>query len=116
MVPTGLLSENLNNPAKIRLVWDLVAEVNRVSLNSILLKGPDQLASLHTILYVFIEKCIAIRGDIREMFYQVRVPAEERNSQRFLWRDNDQEDPDVYVMQVITFGAPARPLCPVYKT
>ncbi|XP_058824885.1 uncharacterized protein LOC131685289 isoform X2 [Topomyia yanbarensis] len=101
---------NLNKPGKLRMVWDAAAKVGRVSLNSFLLKGPDQVTPLPNVLQRFREYRIAVSGDIREMFHQVQINNEDQHSQRFLWNDGILSDtPTVYIMQVMTFGASCSP-------
>lgn len=61
--------QHLNKPSKLRLVWDAVAEYKGVYLK--ILKGPDQVTPLVTILHQFKEHPIAVTGDIAEMIHQV---------------------------------------------
>ncbi|XP_062538843.1 uncharacterized protein LOC134207141 [Armigeres subalbatus] len=101
---------NPNKPTKMRLVWDAAATVHGVSLNTFLLKGPDQLTSLLSVLVQFREFRIAVSGDIREMFHQIRIREEDQHCQRFFWADDDRlSEPSVYVVQVMTFGACCSP-------
>lgn len=79
--------------------------VKKISLNSMLLAGLDLLNPLPDVLRRFIERFVAITGDMKEMFHHVRVISSDVHAQRFLWRDGDtKKKPEVYVVEVLTFG------------
>ena len=99
---------NPNKPGKIRIVWDAAAAIFGISLNSVLLKGPDQLCSLFSILLQFREHPIGLTGDIREMFHQIQIREQDQACQRFFWRDESGEIA-VFEMCVMTFGACCSP-------
>ncbi|XP_058819112.1 uncharacterized protein LOC131681975 isoform X2 [Topomyia yanbarensis] len=96
-------------PHKTRLVWDAAAKVDGVSLNSQLLKGPDLLVLLPGVICKFRERRIGFGGDIEKMFHQIRIKPEDTHSQRFLFRFDESQTPDVYIMDVATFGASYSP-------
>lgn len=101
---------NPNKPNKLRVVFDAAAKVNGVALNSFLNKGPDFTSSLYAILINFRRHKIGISGDIEEMFQRVEVNPVDQHVQRFLWCDvKENRSPDVYVLQVMTFGATCSP-------
>lgn len=102
--------ENPNKPGKLRLVFDAACKSNGISLNDMLLKGPDRYNLLLGILYKFREGTVAICGDIQEMFHQVLIRDEDLAAQRFLWRGKDREKPpETYVMKAMIFGAICSP-------
>ncbi|XP_053692049.1 uncharacterized protein LOC128740530 [Sabethes cyaneus] len=106
---------NPNKPGKLRLVWDAAATVQGISLNSVLLKGPDQLVSLLSVLIQFREFRVAVCGDLREMFHQVSMRLEDQYCQLFYWKETSTKGmPDVYIMQVMTFGACCSPATAQY--
>ncbi|XP_055603746.1 uncharacterized protein LOC129751978 [Uranotaenia lowii] len=107
-LPLGVVV-NPKKPNKVRMIWDAAATVNGVSLNAMLLKGPDQLAKLPWVLFRFRQFSVAVSGDIAEMFHQIRIRPEDQHAQRFLWRTDPFKEPEVFVMQVATFGATCSP-------
>lgn len=72
-IPIFTVKNKNKTKKKNRIVWDAAAAVENVSLNSVLLKGPDLLKSLVGVLLRFRERPIALSGDIREMFHQLRI-------------------------------------------
>ncbi|XP_055588266.1 uncharacterized protein LOC129740589 [Uranotaenia lowii] len=100
---------NPKKEGKIRLVWDAAAKVKGVCLNDFLLKGPDMVSCLPLVISGFRERQVAFGGDIREMFHQVRVRPEDRQAQRFLFRIDANKDPQIFVMDVVIFGASCSP-------
>ncbi|XP_017469917.1 PREDICTED: uncharacterized protein LOC108361720 [Rhagoletis zephyria] len=101
---------NPHKPGKLRLVFDAAATSHGVSLNSQLLKGPQQYRPLVSVLFHFREGAVAVCADIQEMFHQVVIRPEDRCAQRFLWRNGDiQQTPDVYEMTAMMFGAACSP-------
>ncbi|XP_055922143.1 uncharacterized protein LOC129953216 [Eupeodes corollae] len=102
---------NPSKPNKVRMVWDAAAKVDGVSLNSVLLSGPDTLPSLAAVLYRFRERKIGICADIREMFHQILINRNDQNAQRFLWRNPTTKQIEEYIMRVMIFGATCSPYC-----
>lgn len=114
--PPSFVVHNMNKvPPKPRMVTDVAARVEGQSLNSNLLPGPDNLAPLLAGLFKFRENAIAVTADVREMFHQVRIRAEDQQCQRLLWRDGDsRREPTVYIMEAMMFGPTCSPACAQY--
>lgn len=77
-------------PDQIRVVFDSSAQQHGVSLNSVLLTGPDLNNTLLGVLLRFRKDLIAVTADIQQMFYACLMRHDHRNYLRFLWhRNND---------------------------
>ncbi|XP_055633819.1 uncharacterized protein LOC129774147 [Toxorhynchites rutilus septentrionalis] len=107
-LPLGV-AINPKKPSKIRIFCDAAAKVDGVSLNNMLIKGPDLLTSLLSVLFGFREYRIAFAADLMEMFHQIYIRREDRHSQRLLLRTDPKHKPQVYLMDVATFGSTCSP-------
>lgn len=99
---------------KWRLVYDAAASSDGVSLNSELLKGPDLLNSLSGILWRGREGKVAVAGDIEEMFPQIKIRAEDADSQRVLFQLDANEPPKELRLDVVSFGSRSSPASAEY--
>ncbi|XP_065084732.1 uncharacterized protein LOC135706971 [Ochlerotatus camptorhynchus] len=112
-LPLGAVT-NPNKPEKVRLIWDASAKVDGISLNSVLLKGPDMVTPLCFVVFRFRQYTVAVSADVKEMFHQVRTRGADRSAQSFLFRDDPSEEPQVFRMDVATFGATCSPAIAQY--
>ncbi|XP_055542701.1 uncharacterized protein LOC129728292 [Wyeomyia smithii] len=72
------------------------------------------MASLPKVLCHFRQRQVAVAGDIREMFHQLKIRSEDCQALRFLYRNDPSQKPEVYVMEVAIFGATCSPCSASY--
>lgn len=110
-IPHHLVAHNGKN----RLVFNCSHQYLGQTLNQYLLPGPTLGASLLGVLLRFRERPIAVSGDIKGMFHQVRLLPQDRSLLRFLWRDlKVDKPPRVFEWQVLPFGTTCSPCCATY--
>jgi len=110
-IPHHLVQHN----NKARVVFNCSYQFRQASLNDQLLPGPTLGSSLLGVLLRFRQYPVAISGDIRSMFHQVRLLPEDQPLLRFLWRDMEKErSPDIYEWRVLPFGTTSSPCCAIY--
>jgi len=110
-IPHHIVEHN----GKRRIVFNCSYQYKGVSLNSQLLPGPQLGPSLLGVLLRFRQCPVAISGDIKSMFHQVRLLPEDRSLLRFLWRNMQSTNPpDIYEWQVLPFGTVCSPCCATY--
>ncbi|XP_042575337.1 uncharacterized protein LOC122136428 [Cyprinus carpio] len=110
-LPHHLVTHN----GKHRVVFNCSYTYNGQNLNKFLLPGPTLGPSLLGVLIRFREHRVAISGDIKGMFHQVRLLPRDKPLLRFLWRDLKPENPpDVYEWQVLPFGTTCSPCCATF--
>ncbi|XP_049322874.1 uncharacterized protein LOC125782565 [Astyanax mexicanus] len=103
-------------PSQIRVVFDSSARWDGVSLNDVLLKGPDLNNSLLAVLIRFRKDAVAFMADIQQMFHCFIVRPEDRNFLRFFWfQDNNPNNQIVECrMRVHVFGNSPSPAVAIY--
>ncbi|KAK3545643.1 hypothetical protein QTP70_008781 [Hemibagrus guttatus] len=103
-------------PGQIRVVFDSSAQKQGISLNDVLLSGPDLNNSLLGVLLRFRRELVAVTADIEQMFHSFIVKEEDRDFLRFLWfKENDTSKEIIeYRMRVHVFGNSPSPAVAIY--
>ena len=105
----GLLSPNI--PDKIRRICNAKAPQSGISVNYKLFAGPDLLGSMLGILLRFLQGAITIKRDIEMMFMQIGVRQTDKLYLRFMWRQLNNPELEVYEYQRHITGAGDSPAC-----
>lgn len=110
-IPHHMVTHNGKN----RVVFNCSFSYKGENLNDLLLPGPTLGSSLLGVLLRFREHAVALSGDIKGMFHQVRLLPEDKPLLRFVWRDLKREElPKIYEWQVLPFGTTCSPCCATY--
>ena len=91
---------------KLRLVYDSKAQFQGVSLNDVLMKGPDRNNKLLGVLLRFRKENVGFASDVESMFNQFHVTKSDSNYLRFFWFKNNKPDEPLiqYRAKVHIFG------------
>lgn len=90
---------------KLRVVFDgSIKSSNGISLNEKLLVGPTVQDDLWSILIRFRQHNYVMTGDIEKMYRQVLLSNEERDFQRIVWRENENQPIQHYTLNTVTYG------------
>ncbi|CAG7816842.1 unnamed protein product [Allacma fusca] len=105
---TNVPFDSMVNTKPLLLLWsdNTLAITSRIVLHangrilSLSRRGSD-ISSMETYLILMrFRNTVGIVGDIREMFNQINILADDAGSQRFVWRGKDRlKDPDEYGLQ-----------------
>jgi len=105
----------VHHNGKDRVVFDCSFQYHGQSLNDLLLPGPNLGPSLLGVLLRFRQHSVAVSGDIKAMFHQIRLQPTDTPVLRFIWRDMQrEEEPTIYEWQVLPFGTTCSPCCAIY--
>ena len=88
----------------VRLVWNSSQKFRGLSLNDLLIKGPDVLNPIRAVLLRFRAGVFAALGDIRKMYNSVWLEDEEVHLHRFLWRDSEEDQIEDYAITRVNIG------------
>ncbi|XP_061180594.1 uncharacterized protein LOC133189205 [Saccostrea echinata] len=103
-------------PDKIRGVFDSSVKYKGLSLNGVLLSGPNLTNELLGVLMRFRMNRVAFMADVEQMFYSFLVREDHRDFLRFFWHRNNEpcEDLIEYRMRVHVFGNTPSPAVATY--
>ncbi|KAI2651191.1 Endoplasmic reticulum mannosyl-oligosaccharide 1,2-alpha-mannosidase [Labeo rohita] len=88
----------------VRLVWNSSQKFRGLSLNDLLLKGPDVLNPICAVLLKFRRGAFTALGDIKNMYNSVWLEDREVYLHRFLWRDSEEEELCKYAITRVNIG------------
>ncbi|GAA6082858.1 uncharacterized protein LOC108181458 [Tachysurus ichikawai] len=88
----------------VRLVWNSSQKFKGLSMNDLLLKGPDVLNPIRAVLIRFRKGVFAALGDIKKMYNSVWLEEREMHLHRFLWRNTNEEETGEYAITRVNIG------------
>ena len=99
-----LVVQPLSSSTPIRVVFNSSQRFKGHSLNTSWELGPDVMNNLHGVLLRFRNDYVGAQGDVKKMFYMVRIPQSEQMMQLFLWKFPEEDRLKTYCMNRLVMG------------
>lgn len=100
----GVINES-SETTKLRVVFDGSCKSSSgISLNDLLKIGATIQNDLLSILLRFRQHNVVITGDIAKMYRQVNVAENQRDLQRIVWRNDENDKIKHYRLNTVTYG------------
>lgn len=80
-----------------------------LSLNDKLCIGPTVHSNLHAVILNWRRYETAFTADLHKMYRQIKVPEEDANYQRIVWRSSTKDSIKDYALKTVTFGTASAP-------
>ena len=93
-----------NKTTPVRVVFNSSQNCGGMSLNKSLEIGPEVMQDLPGILLRFREDQVAAMGDIKKMFYGIRVTKEDQFMQLWCWQFSDEQEIRTFMMTRLVMG------------
>ena len=103
-----------HKPGKIRVVFNASSRFKGVSLNDLLLPGPNLMNGSVDVLIGLRLLPVAVGCDIAKHYHQVRVPVEQQSLLRFVYRVSSDQPIKAFQMTRHIFGAVSSPTTAIY--
>ena len=103
-MPHQAVTNPTSKSTPVRVVFNNTLTYAGYSMNANLDLGPDILANLHSLLLRFRNDSVAAAGDIKKMYYMVRVDLEDQFMQLFIWRWSGESELRHYAMTRLVMG------------
>ena len=110
-IPHKLIIKEAAETTKIRTVYDASAkaQADTVSLNDCLYAGPTLQNKLWNVLVRVRAHSVAVTGDLRQAFLQVRVNEQDRDALRFHWKKDEHSEIETLLFTRALFGLTSSP-------
>lgn len=103
-----LRPESVSTP--LRVVFDASAKDSHgLSLNDTLLVGPKLQTDIFDLLVRFRWHSVVFTGDVKQMYRQILVDAEDTDYQRILWRPSSDQPVQDFRLRTVTYGVSSAP-------
>ena len=104
--PVNYISHFATTQQNFRVVYNSALRLNGISLNDMLYRGPIFIESLVGILIRFRQQAYVVVGDIKNMFFQIKLQFRDRNILRLLpfTGEDNASDEDHVRFTVMPYG------------